>query len=53
MGLLILGLVLFLGVHSIRIFAADWRQQGASIIGGCCGIFPEHIASLVSTTGAS
>lgn len=33
--------------------ADDWRRQGASIIGGCCGIFPEHIASLVSTTGAS
>ncbi len=33
--------------------ADDWRQQGAGIIGGCCGIFPEHIASLVSTTGAS
>ena len=30
--------------------ADDWRQQGASIIGGCCGIFPEHIASVVSTT---
>ena len=30
--------------------ADDWRQQGAGIIGGCCGIFPEHIASVVSTT---
>ena len=33
--------------------ADDWRRQGASIIGGCCGIFPEHIASVVSTTAAS
>ena len=33
--------------------AGDWRQQGASIIGGCCGIFPEHIASVVSTTATS
>ena len=33
--------------------ADDWRQQGASIIGGCCGIFPEHIASVVSTTATS
>jgi len=27
MGMLILGLVLFLGVHSVRIFANDWRSQ--------------------------
>ncbi|MFC4763705.1 NnrU family protein [Dyella koreensis] len=27
MWLLILGLVLFLGIHSIRIFANDWREQ--------------------------
>ncbi len=27
MGMLILGLVLFLGVHSVRIFADDWRSQ--------------------------
>ena len=20
-----------------------WIQQGAQIVGGCCGIFPEHI----------
>ena len=33
--------------------ADDWRQQGASIIGGCCGIFPEHIASVVSTRATS
>ncbi len=33
--------------------ADNWRQQGASIIGGCCGIFPEHIASVVSTTATS
>jgi len=26
MALLILGLVMFLGVHSVRIFAADWRD---------------------------
>ncbi len=24
----------------------DWQQQGASIFGGCCGIGPEHIATL-------
>jgi S-methylmethionine-dependent homocysteine/selenocysteine methylase len=27
-------------------FAKDWRQLGADIIGGCCGIGPEHIAAL-------
>ena len=27
MTLLILGLLLFLGVHSVRIFADDWRAR--------------------------
>ncbi len=27
-------------------FAAVWRRLGATIIGGCCGIGPEHIAAL-------
>jgi S-methylmethionine-dependent homocysteine/selenocysteine methylase len=27
-------------------FANAWRQTGASILGGCCGIGPEHIAAL-------
>jgi S-methylmethionine-dependent homocysteine/selenocysteine methylase len=27
-------------------FAQDWVQRGATIIGGCCGIGPEHIAAL-------
>ena len=27
-------------------FAREWRQSGADIIGGCCGIGPEHIAAL-------
>lgn len=27
MAVLILGLVVFLGVHSVRIFAADWRRE--------------------------
>ena len=27
-------------------FAKDWRAHGADIIGGCCGIGPEHIAAL-------
>lgn len=27
-------------------FAAKWVHAGASIVGGCCGIGPEHIAAL-------
>jgi S-methylmethionine-dependent homocysteine/selenocysteine methylase len=27
-------------------FAAAWHEAGASILGGCCGIGPEHIAQL-------
>ena len=27
-------------------FAETWEAQGATIIGGCCGIGPEHIARL-------
>ncbi len=27
-------------------FAAAWRAAGASVLGGCCGIGPEHIANL-------
>jgi homocysteine S-methyltransferase len=29
-----------------RSWAEDWVARGASIIGGCCGIGPEHIAAL-------
>jgi homocysteine S-methyltransferase len=27
-------------------WARDWVRRGASIVGGCCGIGPEHIARL-------
>ena len=33
MALLILGLVLFLGVHSVRIFADDWRSRQLARLG--------------------
>ena len=33
MGMLILGLVLFLGVHSVRIFAEDWRTRTRQRLG--------------------
>jgi S-methylmethionine-dependent homocysteine/selenocysteine methylase len=29
-----------------REFALSWIEAGASIIGGCCGVSPEHIQSL-------
>ena len=33
MNLLILGLVIFLGVHSLRIFAAPWRDATRARLG--------------------
>jgi len=27
--------------------ALEWREEGAQIVGGCCGVTPEHIAALV------
>jgi homocysteine S-methyltransferase len=27
-------------------FATDWVQRGAQVVGGCCGLSPEHIAAL-------
>lgn len=32
-------------------FAKDWRKLGADIVGGCCGIGPEHIAALRDLRG--
>ncbi|WP_298173243.1 homocysteine S-methyltransferase family protein [Novosphingobium sp.] len=32
-------------------FAAAWHAAGASILGGCCGIGPEHIAALRVSAG--
>ena len=34
--------------EDFRSFADRWRQDGASIIGGCCGLGPEYIAALAS-----
>lgn len=28
--------------------AREWREEGAQIIGGCCGVTPAHIAALVT-----
>jgi S-methylmethionine-dependent homocysteine/selenocysteine methylase len=29
-------------------FARDWAERGATIIGGCCGIGPDHVAALAA-----
>jgi len=42
-------------------FTTGWMQRGATVVGGCCGIFPRHIAHLAeakraggdNTSGAS
>ncbi|MGH9812708.1 MAG: homocysteine S-methyltransferase family protein [Candidatus Acidiferrales bacterium] len=31
-----------------REVAAGWKQQGARILGGCCGTTPDHIAALTT-----
>jgi S-methylmethionine-dependent homocysteine/selenocysteine methylase len=33
-------------------YAQKWAREGADIIGGCCGISPDHIAHLVKTLRA-
>ena len=35
-----------LGPDAYADFAKRWQAAGASMIGGCCGIGPEHIAKL-------
>ncbi|AOL22803.1 Homocysteine/selenocysteine methylase (S-methylmethionine-dependent) [Erythrobacter litoralis] len=32
-------------------FAKEWRDAGASVIGGCCEVGPAHIAALVAALG--
>jgi S-methylmethionine-dependent homocysteine/selenocysteine methylase len=33
-------------------FAEQWTKWGANIIGGCCGVGPEHIAALAQARDA-
>ncbi|MBE9605121.1 homocysteine S-methyltransferase family protein [Acetobacteraceae bacterium H6797] len=40
-----------LGEEAYCACAIDWRRRGASIIGGCCGIFPEQIAAVKKAIG--
>jgi len=41
-----------LGPEAYARFAEDWRDAGASVIGGCCEVGPAHIAALAETLGA-
>jgi S-methylmethionine-dependent homocysteine/selenocysteine methylase len=42
----LLGLRADLGPAGYLGFAKDWVGRGAAIVGGCCGIGPEHISAL-------
>lgn len=35
-----------LSPHAYLNFAKHWIERGASIVGGCCGVGPEHISAL-------
>ncbi len=37
-----------LAIADFVAFARQWRQQGATIIGGCCGIGPNYIRALTA-----
>jgi homocysteine S-methyltransferase len=36
------------GVEQYGDLAAHWREEGAQLIGGCCGTRPEHIAGAIA-----
>ncbi len=42
-----------LGPEAYAAFAMDWVAQGASIVGGCCEVGPDHIAELARQLRAS
>jgi S-methylmethionine-dependent homocysteine/selenocysteine methylase/SAM-dependent methyltransferase len=35
-----------MGPEEYAAMAAQWREEGAQIVGGCCGVTPEHIAAV-------
>ncbi len=37
-----------IGADKFVTHCLQWRRQGATILGGCCGIGPEHIAALAA-----
>ena len=41
-----------LGPEEYLAWARRWRADGASIIGGCCGVGPEHIARIHAALGS-
>ena len=32
--------------HELKVRAAEWAKEGVQIIGGCCGLSPEHIQAV-------
>lgn len=40
-----------IGPRRYRDWSREWRQRGARIIGGCCGIGPEYICALHDDAG--
>lgn len=40
-----------LSPESYAAFGASWVADGAGILGGCCGIFPEHLAAVALRCG--
>ena len=38
-----------LGPDEYAQLASQWREEGAQIVGGCCGVTPEHIAAVRRT----
>ena len=35
-----------ISTHALKQFAKKWIEIGATVIGGCCGLTPEHIRAL-------
>jgi homocysteine S-methyltransferase len=33
-------------------FASGWRRSGVQVLGGCCGLSPEHISAIVAAVDA-
>ncbi len=41
------------GPKDYALLALQWRQEGAQIVGGCCGVTPEHIAAAQKNLAAT
>lgn len=41
------------GPHEFATWARSFRREGACIIGGCCGVTPDHLRAAVQAVGAS